>query len=348
MQYQNFILATLFCLVSIDSIESYSRHQYPQSPLDYAQEETLDLLSYNVWALPVWLPKVGLNKRFDKIGKTLISSKYDIICFQEAFMKRFRKKIFSELGKAYYSDADYLCSNTILGPIKRDCNGGLMTFSKFPILFESFIEFPIYEDMRIEEQIGHKGFLISLIDGPKGHFYVINTHLYAGPKERDEFQRLKQIEYMSSIIKEELFEENLPIILMGDLNIDHPYTCKQKGSSTSPVYSYITKLMGFVDTAPEIGDKHFTVDRSRNKYSGSKNGKQKLDYCLYRTPEDIVCNIIRFGTDFFGSMSFSDHLGFYSSIHIERKNNINSSPSRDSSFSQHYHPSYMRSGNKPH
>ncbi|NNE26300.1 MAG: hypothetical protein HKN09_05615 [Saprospiraceae bacterium] len=319
MQYQKLFILVVLSLVSIDSIESYSVNYHHEVQAKDSDDESIDFLSYNVWALPVWLPKVGINRRFDKIGNQLSNGHYEVICFQEAFMKRFRKKIFNRLGSTYYSQADYACSNTILGPIKRDCNGGLMTFSKYPILFESFIEFPIYEDMRVEEIIGHKGFLISLINGPNGKFYVINTHLYAGPSERDEFQRLRQIEFMKSIIDEEFQNNDYPLILMGDLNVDHPNTCKTRGIGNSPVYSYIKNIMGFIDTAPDIDENNFTIDKSRNKYSGSKNGKQKLDYCFYKSPEHTILNIVKFGTDFYGPQSYSDHLALYTTIHIEKE-----------------------------
>lgn len=276
---------------------------------------SVKMISFNAWALPVWLPKTDQNNRYKKIPEVLLQSEADIICVQEAFARKFRKRLLPIMEQDYYTYSDYKCNQRIVGPIKKDCHGGLITFSKFPIIKEQFYPYPIYDEMRIEERIGEKGFLLTTIKIDQDTAYIINTHLYAGLNESDEKHRMVQIKHMHAILGDlGIMEEQ--IYLLGDLNVRHPDIARERHESFSQVYEYLSTTMGFMDTAPRLTLNDLTVNRDQNPYCGDKNGSQKLDYCLFKTPENRMVSINHYEVVFKGAASISDHMAWSASFNL--------------------------------
>ena len=270
---------------------------------------SVKMISFNAWALPVWLPKTDQNNRYKKIPGVLLKSEADIICVQEAFARKFRKRLLPTMEQDYFTYSDYKCNQRIVGPIKKDCHGGLITFSKFPIIEEQFYPYPLYDAMRIEERIGKKGFLLTTIKIERDTAYIINTHLYAGLKKYDEKHRMVQIKHMHTILSDlGIMDEQ--IYLLGDLNVRHPDISRERQEPFSQVYEYLSTTMGFMDTAPQLRYKDLTVDRDHNPYCGDKNGSQKLDYCLFKTPKHRLISINHSEVVFKGAESVSDHMGW--------------------------------------
>lgn len=280
--------------------------------------QEIDILSYNVWALPVWMPQSGIGNRYERISSHLLQSDHDIICLQESFNKRFRKKLIEKLGNRYYHTDNHLCSQNIFGPVRRDCHGGLMTLSKYPIISEEFHEYERNEEMRFEEKIGHKGFLVSIIDCPGQVMAIINTHLYAGPYSDDETQRLHQIKQIHKFLQCNSLLNQMPVFLIGDLNINHPDIVN---APKSKVYQFIINEMRFTDFAPNLNENYYTIDYSRNMYSGNNNGKQKLDYCMLRSVESFQCTVMTQEAIYADQQANSDHLGWQTIICLD--NNMN-------------------------
>jgi len=242
-----------------------------------------------------------------KTPQLLLAQNADIICIQEAFSRKFRKKILPVMENHYHSYSDFRCNKKIFWPLHKDCHGGLMTFSKFPIIDEAYFAYPKVENMRVDEIIGEKGFLLSTINIDADTAYIINTHLYAGLNEQDEANRLKQIRFMHHIL-DSLGVISKQIFLLGDINIIHPQVSKLRDKPFSDVYKYIYEEMNFRDTAPALRASDYTVDRNCNSYSGNKNGSQKLDYCFYKSPNDRFLKLLDYGTVFKGKNSISDHM----------------------------------------
>lgn len=240
-------------------------------------------VTFNTWGLPIWIPGSNQGERYDRIPESLLSGNFDIICLQETFSKRLRTKINQRLSEKYYHYSDYNCDKTIFGPVKRDCHGGLMTWSKYPIIHEEFHQFPKHNYQNIEEKIGSKGFLISSIALPDGIIVVINTHLYAGKSESASQIRLSQLQYLEKILKANNNYNQLPILLMGDLNINHPDVVRQSALFTNQeAYEFLSKNMAFKDSCPQLDQSHYTIDYRSNKYVEEENPLQKLDYIFYR------------------------------------------------------------------
>lgn len=303
----------VLCIILIPSspLSPINGIENEESGIKAFNDDSINILSYNMWGLPVWLPKVGLNNRFQNAVDDLATKPFDIIFLQECFSKRLRRKVISKLDKAYYTSLDYSCNEKFMLGLTKDCYGGLMTFSKLPIIEEVFHPYPIYSDMKKTEKIGQKGFVLTkVINQENDTINLINTHLYAGPNKEDENYRFLQITYMDSILRSDGIYRQA-CILGGDLNICHPSISERKSTSYSEVYKFITETMQFEDSAPELNEDDYTIDANRNYYCSSNNGKQKLDYIMiYHPAKSSNWSIEKAQSQYAHSKSFSDHLAW--------------------------------------
>ncbi|MEL6390923.1 MAG: endonuclease/exonuclease/phosphatase family protein [Bacteroidota bacterium] len=276
----------------------------------------LTLLSFNAWALPVWIPGMAQAKRYRAIPNKLIEQAPDILCVQESFAVKFRKRILRGLSDYYYSGSDYSCNQRIAGPIRKDCYGGLMTFSKYPVIDEEFYPYPTFPGMRIEEVIGAKGFLLTTVNYQGEMVHVIKTHLYAGADDKSEKYRHLQIKYMHETLDKVIELDAYPVFLLGDLNTRHPDISCSTSLSASQTYEHVVDKMQFIDPSHELLDNWYTMDYLNNPYAGTTNGREKLDYCLYRSPSSRLITTINQHTVFTGTESISDHLGWWTEVSI--------------------------------
>jgi endonuclease/exonuclease/phosphatase family metal-dependent hydrolase len=268
----------------------------------------VSILTYNIWGIPIWLPRVGLSNRFDKISKKLANDDFDIVCLQECFSKRFRNKVLKELSGSYYHSEYYKCNRKTFLGIVTDCHGGLMTFSKFPIVFEHFYPFPLTKDMDKTERIGRKGFLVTkVINQKRDTVCIINTHLYAGKTEKSEKFREVQIAFMDSILNVKKYYD-YKCVLAGDINVNHPDISMNPEKGQSLVYSFISNKMNFVDSTPRLTSNEYTIDFRKNRYCNGKDGLQKLDYIFFREKGTNKWNMHSSDILYTGDYSYSDHL----------------------------------------
>lgn len=277
----------------------------------------LKVLSLNTWGLPIVLPGSDQSKRFDAIVDSINAGDADIVCLQECFSKRLRKRISRSLNNKYRYYSDIMKSRREMLILNMDIHGGLITLSKHPIICEEFYRFPIIEDMNPEEKIGRKGFLFSQLETPVGIVNVINTHFHAGNYLHAECIRLEQLKYMYGILENMEDFYLYPTFLIGDLNINHPETLPLNDKLIkSFCYDYLTNEVGFLDSDSEIGRIGFTYDCFRNSYCDKKDGPQKLDYIFFHpmgsnTMEVANCSI-RFDRD----VKLSDHFGIEAVINF--------------------------------
>ncbi len=326
-----FISPEIFSIVSFDKeiwdkLESqneeeintgaFSISSVPLLPSSFQEDELqISMLSLNVWALPFWNPKTKQKRRYRQIPIALMGSDADVICIQEAFSRKLRKKLLPIMENKYFTGSNYLCNKTLIGPFKRDCYGGLITLSKFPIISEVFYPFPKYSNMKLPERFGRKGFLLTQIQSPSGIISVINTHLYSGNGLKDQSFRLRQLSYLRSIIALLPEVQANPIFLMGDLNLQTPKTLSTGAININMEYKYILDSLNLADPLEALSDDKFTIHRL-NPYFHSNDGQQKLDYCLYSAPSDIQVDCTKSSTIFTGSNSISDHYGWFSTFVI--------------------------------
>ena len=58
-------------------------------PKSLEYPDALHMISFNAWALPVWIPNAEQIKRYKAIPGKLLEQNADIICVQEAFARKF-------------------------------------------------------------------------------------------------------------------------------------------------------------------------------------------------------------------------------------------------------------------
>ncbi|MBK8634406.1 MAG: endonuclease/exonuclease/phosphatase family protein [Saprospiraceae bacterium] len=295
----------ILCFVKVGSADLLHALNTSKTSLD-----ELNILTLNTWGLPIWYPKSNKGERYQDIYKALQSSEYNIICLQEVFDRKLRNEL-KPLNNDFQTLSTFDCKRNIGFLFSMDCQGGLMTFSKFPILRENFHQFPLLDGMKVEELIGEKGFLVTEIESPSVRVRVINTHLYSGQTPKDEGIRMAQVKHMELILSQQ-YKEQIPTFLAGDLNIVHPHVAAQDTSfTTSKVYDYISTNLGFDDTMFEISDIDFTYNNQVNPYAYEKAKKQKLDYIMTLNA-NMSASVIKkqASVAYDGMNSLSDHSGF--------------------------------------
>jgi hypothetical protein len=100
----------------------------------------LKIVSFNIWDLPYWFVK-NRKQRILQIAAYLQRLDAEIVCLQESFDVYHRKLLYESLGSdKYYASGGF--ETTRKAPLASfDTTGGLVIFSKFPIIQDKFVPF---------------------------------------------------------------------------------------------------------------------------------------------------------------------------------------------------------------
>jgi endonuclease/exonuclease/phosphatase family metal-dependent hydrolase len=280
----------------------------------------LRIVGYNTWALPVWLPGMIKHERLPKIPEALADLDADVIALQEAFDVRFRPFMLESLD-AFAVGENTLCEVRMTPWGRKDCTGGLMTLSRFPILAERFYQHIPSPNARADERKGGKGFMVTTIVTVIGPVDIANIHLYAGRTEADEAERMGQIRRFAQVLVDR--EADRPVVIVADLNVVHPsLEDPETGLPPSQVYRFMVDSLGFVDTRPEVGEAELTYDRETNPYANvwynRFEGRQVFDYVMYRVPLDFSVSVGEQTRVLDGAEPLSDHYGTFTDLVIHR------------------------------
>jgi endonuclease/exonuclease/phosphatase family metal-dependent hydrolase len=283
---------------------------------------TLRFLTLNTWFPPVWIPSNHRTERLRMLTDSLKTGDYDVICLQEVFRPSTRKAVSDALPDYYHFSSDE-CQKRTLCLFRKDCYGGLLTLSKYPVLSEEFVRFPEFKGIKRVEKIAGKGFLVTEIETAAGPVRVVNTHLHYGRKEAESRIRLKQTEFLANWLKSENIDDAGPVFLLGDLNITHPSLMKGKSFPDNRLYSIITDTLGFQEYVQYIGEEDLTYDIIMNPYSylwyNRFEGRQKFDYIFYRMNQDF--QILEYQVVYKGRDLLSDHFGLMMTFRLKGEGN---------------------------
>lgn len=175
------------------------------------REDSLKLLSWNIYMLPPAVMFTGKLKRASIIGEKLANSDYDVIVMQEAFMAGARNRISKKIKHAFPYE---------VGPAFREVfslktSSGIWILSKYPMKEVAKIKFK--RASGFDNKMARKGALMVEINKNGQKFEVIGTHLNAGGSLELKASQIRQI-------KDELIDvyhnENNPLVVAGDFNID--------------------------------------------------------------------------------------------------------------------------------
>ncbi|MCO5249754.1 MAG: sphingomyelin phosphodiesterase [Chitinophagales bacterium] len=176
-----------------------------------SNEDSLKILSWNIYMLPPLVKFTGKRKRATAIGKELAKTDYDVLVLEEAFNPGARKKLRKELKHVF----PYEKGPTFVQPFSLKTSDGIWILSKYPVKRVGATRFE--RSSGIDNRMARKGALMVEINKDGQKFQVIGTHLNSGGTLQLRTGQLKQI-------KEELVDryhqDNVPVIIAGDFNID--------------------------------------------------------------------------------------------------------------------------------
>lgn len=252
---------------------------------------SMKIVTLNIWDLPLWFVP-DRKERISHISVYLKELDADIICLQESFDPHHRG-VLNSLLSAYQTSDPHLDQRSVFF-LSFDTTGGLITFSKFPIVTSTFIPFSRFFLPPIEF-LGRKGILIVLLDTPYGKLRVINTHIYQGWLF-NKMIRMSQIGTMFSQIRT---HGSMPTMIAGDFNIDNLFFDKEflehmaRNNFTHP----------FIKTVdPTYRKANPYVNMGMNRITHSK----RLDYILYNDLSSLHLKIGRYDVLYTDTL-ISDH-----------------------------------------
>ena len=279
----------------------------------------LSLVTYNVWALPVALPGMDRLGRLPRIPPALAAFGTDLILLQEAFDIRM-KAFVAESLEGYRAGPDFLCREPMVPVGEKDCTGGLVTLSRWPVTEERFYAHPVGEGAKFDEANGRKGFMLTTVETELGPMDVVNIHLYAGRTAADEAQRLLQLAQLRDVVGRAR-EAERPVLLVGDLNVVHPsLSARDTSLAASDAYRFVVDSLGFVATHPEADEGDLTYDIVTNRYANlwynRFEGRQVFDYVMLRVPEGMAFEVVERRRVLDGADPLSDHYGAYAVLEL--------------------------------
>ena len=182
--------------------------------------DTFNILTYNIFCRSSLLFKDAQDERARLIPKAINKYSEDIDCvtIQEVFDESSEKILDKEMKKIGFKYK----SNKVAQRIFRNClfitkriieDGGIKTYSRYPIVFQNFT---IFKNAESPDKIAGKGVIYTKIDKNGKFYHVFGTHLQAGGKDKTTIGQLKESKKFMDSMK---IPKTDPVIFAGDLNI---------------------------------------------------------------------------------------------------------------------------------
>jgi endonuclease/exonuclease/phosphatase family metal-dependent hydrolase len=244
----------------------------------------LTIVSFNIWDLPYWFVK-NRRQRILQVATYLRELDADIVCLQESFDVHHRRLLYEHLGpEKYYTTGGF--EQTRQAPLAVfDTTGGLVIFSKFPIIQQTFRPFRQFTHSLIE-RIGRKGVLEATLETSYGLTQVLNVHLH---KEHSWFAHSIRVKQLRSVLAH-LQDRQLPTILAGDFNEN--------------ALMEQTKLVAMLQASGLVHavslEKYERIPSYRlsnpfvNTWVNRVKYSRRLDYILVRLPEKFPLKVVQY------------------------------------------------------
>jgi endonuclease/exonuclease/phosphatase family metal-dependent hydrolase len=251
----------------------------------YMSSAQLKIVSFNIWDLPYWFVK-NRTQRILQIAEYLHRLDAEIVCLQESFDVQHRRLLYAHLGvERYYATGGF--AETRKAPLAfLDTTGGLVIFSKFPILQHQFVPFNQFTPS-VVEHIGRKGVLEATLDTPYGMMQVFNTHLHTGQKFFAHSIRVKQLK---SILERVKAHQHSSVILAGDFNENALMEQKK----------FVTMLDSQGLTHSSLFEQYEYMPSYRlnnhlaNKWINREKYSCRLDYILVNLTENCDLKVVQY------------------------------------------------------
>lgn len=289
----------------------------------------VSILSYNLYCLP-WLacmmkPSTCPNS-YDRVKAFLKHiPQFDIIGLQEVWSPRYQQvESFAKHNGFHVVGSSHASVKSMVG--LRVFGGGLMILSKYPI--ETTREL-VFDKGVASDGFVTKGILYAKVKIGSSYVHVFNTHMQASYgyefKEHDPYAliRRKQIEKIATFMSTLALDDDHPILVMGDLNVNairHPEHGGESREYLEMLETLGNKgLFNVIDLHKEFNNGQHPVTNSGRGVVGKKksSGGQRLDFVFEirrnRTRRDRIfhqfphCGIEMFPVEGEAYTHISDH-----------------------------------------
>lgn len=226
------------------------------------EDDTLKILSWNIYMLPPLIKFTGKLKRAKAIGEMLAQTDYDLLVFQEGFHRRARRVLRKYLDHVY----PYQIGPNGIIPVSFSTNSGIWFFSRKPI---TQVDHIVYEKKSgFDNRQARKGATMITYNHKGKDIQIIGTHLNSGGKPK---VRLSQVQQIQDELIQPYQSKSTPIIIAGDFNIDKFDTL---------TYNAMISILKAEDGA--LADNViYTADAAINQLN--EYGQSCIDYQLYKS-----------------------------------------------------------------
>ncbi len=295
--YKNFILTFL---LAYGIISQYLAFAQPETVVKKPGTE-IKILCWNIYMLP--LINKGQWGRVNHIEKHLKENDYDVLVLQEVFRERIKKQLIESLSEKYPYFA---------GPPGKDFglfgqDGGVMIFSKHPIIYTDIIKFD--EGCKGADCLSQKGAVFVEIQKGTQTFQVVGTHLQSMKSNDCQKIRDRQMCTIYTDLLQKHYKNQVPQFIVGDLNTE----CH--------IPQRYIRMLTLLDAKDAADSKAFKTHSTQNKFNISSNTDATLDYILYRANQSLLKIKYGFVKIFKGKWSndnddLSDHYAVEASFEI--------------------------------
>ncbi len=232
------------------------------APPHQGDDDTLKILSWNIYMLPPLVYFTGKKKRARALVNQLKNSDYDILMFQEAFHPGARRILRKGLRESF----PYM-----IGPANKAIwprtNSGLWILSRLPIRELGTVKYS--QHAGFDNAMANKGALLVEFEWRGQTMQLAGTHLNAGgPLE----VRVSQMVEMAELLDLH-HEPGIPQLICGDMNTNR---------DEQPDYDRMLETFR-ADDPQSYGGVMWTADGVNNDLNWNKSGQQKvIDYFMFR------------------------------------------------------------------
>ena len=226
------------------------------------------ILTYNIETpvkppLRIYGQKERIKRLKPVLGRYVEKEEVDVILFNELIPREYETLVTDQMSDMGYIHRTETMSESV------SVNGGIILFSKFPIIQQSLSTFG--DQCSGDDCLAAKGVIFARVDKLGHAFNIFGTHMQAWPGVGNQMIRDNQIKQIFSFVKSRNIPIEEPVFLCGDLNMDLYHD--------NDHVKHLLYQLGF--TIPEIrkGSHPFTVDPEENKLVGSD------DPSRYKSPE---------------------------------------------------------------
>ncbi|KAI7876326.1 hypothetical protein K492DRAFT_239815 [Lichtheimia hyalospora FSU 10163] len=197
----------------------------PPSIPDKTTDTTARFLTLNIFMRPPGVTNNLSDYKDERLSYIVdhILPQYDVVTFQEAFAFGSRRKDWL-IRQARAMGYNHHIESPRHYPWEIAVDGGLLIMSRFPIRVSHGIEYPrgFHSDW-----LSRKGALHALIEfNATRSMHLYTTHAQASytsqanPDMGDIQMRLSQFAQLHQLVRHTAEHDNIPIVLMGDFNVD--------------------------------------------------------------------------------------------------------------------------------